>query len=153
LFNESSATLSKMYTVLAGASIAIVATALIWRYIVYPLFLSPLASIPAAHPLARFTSLWIEWQRLHGNDFQSISRAFATKGPYVQLAPRELAINDIEAVNCVWGIGAADFDKHPSYEYWATQGCVYLILCRGLFQISQSWRLLHVLTCSTVTHY
>ena len=94
----------------------------------YPLFLSPLASVPVAHPLARFTSLWIEWQRLRGKDFQSISTAFATKGPYVQLAPRELAINDIEAVNCVWGIGTADLDKHPSYGYWATQGCVYLIL-------------------------
>ena len=124
----------KMYSLLAGISISIVATALIWKHIVYPLFLSPFASVPVAHPLARFTSLWIEWQRLRGNDFQSISTAFVTKGPYVRLAPRELAINDIEAVNCVWGIGAADLDKHPSYEYWATHGCVYLILLRRTFQ-------------------
>ncbi|KAK6067506.1 cytochrome p450 [Seiridium cupressi] len=85
-------------------------------------FWSPFVSIPAAHPLANFTSLWIEWQRFQGTDFQSISKAFANKGPYVRLGPRELAVNDIEAVGCIWGVGVADFDKHPSYNYWKTLG-------------------------------
>jgi len=117
-----------MYGALVTVSIGITVVATVWRYIVYPLFLSPLASVPAASPIARFSTLWIEWQRLNGNDFQSISAAFATKGPYVLISPRELALNDIDAVNCVWGTGSADFDKHSSYSYWATQGCVELLL-------------------------
>ncbi|KAI0855913.1 cytochrome P450 [Xylaria cubensis] len=111
-----------MSTYLAGVILVIAVSALLWKCIVYPFFFSPLASIPAAHPLAHFTSLWIQWQRLHGKDFQSVSKAFETHGPYVRLGPRELALNDIEAVRCVWGVGAADFDKHPSYTYWAMQG-------------------------------
>lgn len=116
---------SIMYTSVAGISLVIATAILVWRYIVYPFFFSPLASVPAAHPLAHFTSLWIQWQRLRGNDFQSVSKAFEIHGPYVRLGPRELAVNDIEAVGCVWGIGAANFDKHPSYTYWMTQGFVY----------------------------
>lgn len=111
-----------MYGALVAVSIGIAVTVTIWKCIVYPLFLSPLAVVPAASPIARFSTLWIEWQRLRGKDFQSISAAFAAKGPYVLVSPRELALNDIDAVNCVWGAGSADFDKHPSYEYWATQG-------------------------------
>ncbi|KAI0405069.1 cytochrome P450 [Xylaria palmicola] len=109
---------------LARLSVAIVVSTLAWKYIIYPLFFSPLASIPAAHPLAHFTSLWIEWHRLRGTDFQKVSEAFATKGPHLRLGPRDIAVNDIESVSCVWGAGVADFDKHPSYVYWKTQGMV-----------------------------
>lgn len=107
-----------LVAVLVGTTVA----GAVWRYIIYPLWLSPLASVPAASPIARFSTLWIEWQRLRGTDFQAISAAFAAKGPYVLVSPRELALNDIDAVNCVWGTGSTDFDKHPSYGYWATQG-------------------------------
>ncbi|RYP75281.1 hypothetical protein DL771_002501 [Monosporascus sp. 5C6A] len=111
-----------MYRALVAVLIWTTISLIIWRYVVYPLFLSPLASVPAANPIARFSTFWIEWQRLRGNDFQSISAAFAAKGPYVLLSPRELALNDMDAVNCVWGAGSADFDKHPSYSYWCTLG-------------------------------
>ena len=111
-----------MYGVLAAVTAGLIVAVTIWRYIIYPLFLSPLASVPAAHPIARFSTLWIEWQRLRGTDFQAISAAFATKGPYVLASPRELAVNDMDAVISVWGTGSADFDKHPSYSYWATLG-------------------------------
>lgn len=110
-----------MHGALVAVSIGITVAVTVWRYIIYPLFLSPLASVPAASPIARFSTLWIEWQRLRGKDFQIISAAFAAKGPYVLVSPRELALNDIDAVHCVWGAGSADFDKHPSYDYWATQ--------------------------------
>ncbi|XPS69800.1 Unspecific monooxygenase [Ascochyta lentis] len=111
-----------MYEALVAVLIGVTLAATTWKCVIYPLFLSPLAAIPAASPIARFSTLWIEWQRLRGNDFQSISAAFATKGSYVLVSPRELALNDIDAVHSVWGTGSADFDKHPSYEYWATQG-------------------------------
>lgn len=114
-----------MYEALILALLGAAVGGTIWRFIVYPLFLSPLASVPAASPIARFSTLWIEWQRLRGTDFQAISKAFATRGPYILVSPREIALNDIDAVNCVWGTGATDFDKHPSYNYWVTQGCVH----------------------------
>ncbi|KAF2624087.1 hypothetical protein BU25DRAFT_424466 [Macroventuria anomochaeta] len=119
-----------MYGALVTVSISITVAVTVWKYFIYPLFLSPLASVPAVSPIARFSALWIEWQRLDGKDFQRISAAFAAKGPYVLISPQELALNDMHAVNCVWGAGSAGFDKHPSYEYWATQGRVLPVLDR-----------------------
>lgn len=107
-----------LITVLIGITV----TLIVWRCVIYPFFLSPLASVPAASPIARISTIWIEWHRLRQDEFQKISAAFAAKGPYVLVSPQELALNDIDAVNCVWGTGSADFDKHPSYNYWATQG-------------------------------
>lgn len=111
-----------MYESLVAAFFGSAAAFLLWKYLIYPLFLSPLASVPAAHPIARISTIWIDWQRLRGRDFQSISAAFQSKGDYVVVSPQEIAVNDMDAVNSVWGIGATDFDKHPSYDYWATQG-------------------------------
>ncbi|RYP90234.1 hypothetical protein DL770_003655 [Monosporascus sp. CRB-9-2] len=112
-----------MYALIAGVTVAIiVATLIVCKHFVYPVFLSPLASLPAAHPLAHITSLWIQWQRFRGSEFQCIAAAFASKGPYVRLGPRELAVNDIDAVGSAWGAGSANFDKHPSYLFFMTHG-------------------------------
>ncbi|UNI23078.1 Unspecific monooxygenase [Purpureocillium takamizusanense] len=105
----------------AAASV-IVASAVLIRFIIYPIFLSPLSKVPAAHPLACVTPLWIQWRRWRGTEFECIAGAFARKGPYVRLAPNEIAVNAIEAVQNVYGVGSNNFDKHPSYDYFVTQG-------------------------------
>ncbi|KAF4880085.1 Tryprostatin B 6-hydroxylase [Colletotrichum siamense] len=113
---------TKMHSLVAAALIFILVPVLIWHFIVYPLFWSPLASIPAAHPLCHITSLWIHWKRLRGQEYECVSEAFLSKGPYVRLGPREVAVNDIEAVRNGWGVGSSSFDKHHSYTYFGTHG-------------------------------
>lgn len=111
-----------MYALIPVVLIAILASIVIWRYVVHPVFLSPLASIPAAHPLAHITSLWIQLQRFRGVEYQCVTDAFSTKGPYIRLGPYEVVVNDIDAVRAGWGVGSANFDKHASYKFFGTHG-------------------------------
>ncbi|KAJ3494290.1 hypothetical protein NLG97_g4177 [Lecanicillium saksenae] len=105
------------------AIIAIAVTAALFcRFILYPIYFSPLSNIPIINPLAAVTSLWIQWHRWRGTEFQLITRGFATKGPYLRVGPNEIILNDIEAVQNVYGVGSNNFDKHPSYDYFITQG-------------------------------
>jgi hypothetical protein len=60
-----------IYSLLAIAVSVVVAT-LVCNYVVYLVFQFPLASIPAVHPLAHITSLWIQWQRFHGTEYECI---------------------------------------------------------------------------------
>lgn len=116
----------------ALAGIAAV-SALLFKLVIYPTIFSPLSKIPAAHPLASVTSLWIQWQRFRDREFQCISAAFTRKGPYVRLGPNEIAINSMEGVLSVYGVGSNNFDKHQSYEYFITHGSVIspcvLVVC------------------------
>lgn len=116
--------------------VAIILT-LLYYFMLYPIFFSPLSSVPAAHPLAKFTSAWIQWQRCRNREFDHIVAAFKAKGPYVRLGPNEIAINAKEAVQGVYGVGIRNFDKHQSYEHFITHGLAqfflkkYLLIRRG----------------------
>ena len=109
------------YVLLVAGGVLLTLT-LAYRLVVYPIFLSSLAGVPAAHPLCRLTPLWIKWQRLRGRELDVVARAFAEHGPYVRLGPGELATNAVEGVQSVYGVRASNFDKHASYEYFITQG-------------------------------
>lgn len=85
----------------------------IYKFIVYPALLSPLARIPNAHPTASVSPIWILSTRFRGKEVQSIHDAHAHLGPVVRLAPNEVS------VNCVNGgiqtIYAGGFEKHRWY--------------------------------------
>lgn len=99
-----------------------ISAALIWKILIYPVCLSPLASIPAAHPLANVTPLWILWQRFRGREFEIVTSALKKFGPYVRLGPAELAMNSKSDMNDVYGVGRHNFDKHASYDAFITHG-------------------------------
>lgn len=109
----------------------------LYKLIIYPVFLSPLASLPAAHPLCHVTSLWMQWQRYNEREFSVVAAAFARKGDYVRLGPREMAVNSVEGVQCAYGVGAQNFDRHKSYLYFVNHGYallpspLLLFGCRG----------------------
>ena len=95
----------------------------LWVYVIHPAFLSPLASVPNAHPLAPFTRLWILWMRYNGEDFKTVSSAFEFQGPIVRLAPKELAVNIVD--DGLWTIhGGAGFAKTEYYSWFSNFGYV-----------------------------
>jgi hypothetical protein len=70
--------------------------AFLYKYLIYPLFISPLSKIPAAHWLARVTPLWILWIRHSTREVSTIHAAHERLGPVVLLGPNELSINCVK---------------------------------------------------------
>ncbi|OCK82314.1 cytochrome P450 monooxygenase-like protein [Lepidopterella palustris CBS 459.81] len=65
----------------------------VYKYIIHPLFFSPLRRIPAAHLSVPFSPLWILWIRQQGRQNRTILAAHERLGPVVRLGPREVSVN------------------------------------------------------------
>lgn len=89
---------------------------------------NPLRKIPAAHPLAHYTSFWISSIRWRSIENATLKDAHARFGPIICLGPNEVS------VNCVKGgireIYAGGFPKESSaakggynwYSFFANYG-------------------------------
>lgn len=98
---------------------------LLYRYIIYPAFVSPLSKIPAAHFTAPFSSLWIRSKRRNGKTgIQSIFAAHKRLGPIVQLSPNELSVASLDGLRQIY-TGA--FDKTAWYSEFANLGVPNLV--------------------------
>ncbi|KAF2130411.1 cytochrome P450 monooxygenase-like protein [Dothidotthia symphoricarpi CBS 119687] len=79
-------------------------------------FRNPLRRIPAAHPLAPFTSLWMHSVRWRGIESRTLKAAHARLGPIICLGPKEVS------VNCVQGgirdVYAGGFEKGDGKWNW-----------------------------------
>ncbi|EME83790.1 uncharacterized protein MYCFIDRAFT_202777 [Pseudocercospora fijiensis CIRAD86] len=100
-------------TIPSAAGVALLALA-IYKYIIYPAFLSPLAKIPNAHWSASISPLWILYHRHQQQDTFVVHACHSRLGPIMRLAPNELS------VNCVDGgirtIYAGGFEKGDWYS-------------------------------------
>jgi hypothetical protein len=81
---------------------------------------NPLRKIPAAHPLAHFTSLWIYYIRWRAVENAMLKEAHGRLGPIVCLGPEDIS------VNCVKGgirdVYAGGFEKESAkdrYNWYA----------------------------------
>ncbi|EFE45031.1 hypothetical protein TRV_00165 [Trichophyton verrucosum HKI 0517] len=110
---------TELFTEWPRLAIISVILLLIFRCIIYPVFLSPLSKVPAAHPLAPITGVWIKWHRWHGTSYKTIQTAFERCGPYIRLGPAEIATNCKEGFDSAYGIGKRNFDKASVYNYFA----------------------------------
>ncbi|MCJ1399213.1 hypothetical protein MMC11_002415 [Xylographa trunciseda] len=85
--------------------------------LIYTYLLSPLSAIPAAHPTAPFSPLWILLVRRARTENRTLRAAHARLGPLVRLGPRELSVSCVAGgVRAVYGGG---FVKHGWYAYLA----------------------------------
>ncbi|KAF2423720.1 cytochrome P450 [Tothia fuscella] len=89
----------------------------IYRFLVYPLFLSPLSRIPSAHPLAKFTSLWILYIRYRNLENSTIHKAHQKWGPVIQLGPNELSVNCVK--DGILTVYSGGFEKGDWYNLFA----------------------------------
>lgn len=85
----------------------------LFRYVVQPLFLSPLSKIPNAHFTSPISSRWIKAIRQAGNEVLTIHALHRRHGPVIRLAPDELSVNSLHGLRVVY-TGA--FEKHPLYR-------------------------------------
>ncbi|KAM0820051.1 putative Cytochrome P450 [Seiridium cardinale] len=104
---------------IAATATLLLAAATLYRYILYPVILSPLAKIPNAHWSSSVSPSWILWIRFQSRENKALYEAHQEHGPIVRLGPNEVSINDVESVKTVYQGG---FDKHEWYSVFNNFG-------------------------------
>jgi hypothetical protein len=85
----------------------------LYKFVLYPAYLSPLSKIPNAHPTAPFSEAWILWTRHNMRNNRATLVAHQKHGPIVRMAPNELSINCVDGgIRTVY---AGGFEKHDWY--------------------------------------
>ena len=98
----------------------------VYRLVIYPVYICPLAKIPNANIFSPLTPLWIHWKRFWEQEIQAVSTAHRKYGSIVRLGPNELSVNIIDGgVRTVHG---GNFDKTEWYGFFMNHGSVHLVL-------------------------
>ena len=85
------------------------------------LFASPLAKVPAIHPLAPLTSLFMLWVRYSDRENDAVYLAHQRLGPVIRLGPQELSINCVDdGIRTVYQ--KPSFEKTPYYSFFLNYG-------------------------------
>lgn len=85
---------------------------LLCKYVVTPVFLSPLRKIPNAHFSAPITPLWISSKRRAGTGVRAVYALHRKKGPIIRLSPDEISVCTPAALRTIYMGG---FEKHTWY--------------------------------------
>jgi hypothetical protein len=97
---------------LAPATLAVIVPLLFLSHVLYSYIRNPLRKIPAAHPLAHLTSLWIHSVRWRSVENATLKEAHDRLGPIICLGPEEIS------VNCITGgirdVYAGGYEKESS---------------------------------------
>ena len=96
-----------------------IAAALI-TFVLYRLYLHPLAKFPGPFP-AKITSLWLYKQAYNGTEASAIEKLHEKYGQIVRVAPNELDIASGEALNPIY-IKGGGFLKPPYYANFDIDG-------------------------------
>lgn len=94
--------------------------AVIYHYVVYPIFLSPLSRIPNAHFTCGTSPIWILMKRHQGRENRDVLAAHKKYGPVLRIAPNELSVNGVEGgLRTIYGGG---FEKGEWYKVFDNYG-------------------------------
>ncbi|KAL4875372.1 cytochrome P450 [Aspergillus karnatakaensis] len=99
------------YTIISALSITVLLP--LYRFLLRPLFLTPLSKIPSAHFTSALSGRWIKAIRTAGNEVRTVHALHRKHGPVVRLAPNELSVNSLHGLRVIY-TGA--FEKHPLYR-------------------------------------
>jgi hypothetical protein len=81
---------------------------------------NPLRKIPAAHPLAPFSSLWIDSVRWRHIENAMLKEAHERLGPIVCLGPNEVSINCVKGgIRDVYGGGFEKVNAKDGYSWYS----------------------------------
>ena len=101
------------------------AVVLVYRLLIYPLFISPLAKIPSAHWSSPISPAWILWIRYTHRENRTLLAAHRRLGPVVRVGPNDLSVNDAEGLRTVYQGG---FEKHRWYDVFDNYGYGALVV-------------------------
>ncbi|KAJ5678767.1 hypothetical protein N7462_007011 [Penicillium macrosclerotiorum] len=94
------------------AAAAVVALVL-YKAIIFPAFISPLAKIPNAHWSVPISPAWMLWKRFRMENNRTIQAAHERLGPIVRLGPSEISVNCVDGG--IKSVYTGGFEKHDWY--------------------------------------
>ncbi|KAF5858429.1 hypothetical protein ETB97_004367 [Aspergillus alliaceus] len=94
-------------------AIGVLLAVILYKYLIYPYYLSPLSNVPNAHFTSPISTRWIERQRNAGKEVLTLYDLHQTLGPVVRLGPDELSVNSLSGLKTIY-TGA--FEKHSFYS-------------------------------------
>lgn len=83
-----------------------------YKFLIFPIFISPLAKLPHAHPLCSFTTAWFKQQRKKHRELRTLYEAHRRHGPVVRLGPWEVSLASPDGLRQVYTAG---LEKDPWY--------------------------------------
>lgn len=92
----------------------------IYKFVVEPVFLSPLSKIPNAHWSAPLSNFWIYWIRYTERENVTVHAAHMKFGEVIRLAPHELSTSSIDGG--VRTIYTGGFEKTGWYSVFENYG-------------------------------
>lgn len=92
---------------------------IIYKYIIYSTFVSPLSKVPNAHWSSPISPIWILWTRYQVRENRAVHAAHLKYGPVIRLAPNELSVNDVAGLRTVY---AGGFEKGQWYSLFDNYG-------------------------------
>ncbi|KAH7036688.1 cytochrome P450 monooxygenase-like protein [Macrophomina phaseolina] len=95
-------------------------SALLYRFIIQPLFISPLCNIPTPHWSCHISPIWIQNRRRTGREIRAVHAAHASLGPIVRLGPNEISVNSVKGG--LSKVYAGGWEKDGWYEFFSNYG-------------------------------
>ena len=91
---------------------------LVYKYIIYPTFFSPLSKIPNAHWSAPISPIWILWRRYAFSENAAIHTAHLNYGPIVRLGPNDISVNCVdEGIKTIGAFEKPDWYPNAFFNY------------------------------------
>lgn len=91
----------------------------LYRFLVHPTLVSPLAAIPAAHWSCHLSSAWVLLARKNRRENRSLHEAHRRLGSVVRVGPNDVSVDGVEGLRVVYQGG---FEKDPWYEVFSNYG-------------------------------
>ena len=105
---------------LSPSSLGILGLLLLVASVVVDYVRNPLRKVPAAHPLAHFTSLWIDSVRWRSVENATLKAAHDRLGPIVCLGPNEISVNCVKGgIRDVYAGGFEKVNDRNGYNWYS----------------------------------
>jgi hypothetical protein len=104
---------------IGATAVLLFGVALLYRFVLHPAIISPLARVPNAHWSCSISPVWVLSARLQSRENKTLYEAHRKHGPVVRIGPGEVSINTMEYVKIVYQGG---FDKHEWYSVFHNYG-------------------------------
>ena len=97
-----------------SCAVAVLTAAFIlFKAVIYPVFLSPLAKVPNAHWSVPISPVWMLWKRFRMQNNRTVQAAHVRLGPIVRLGPGEISVNCVDGG--IKSVYTGGFEKHEWY--------------------------------------